>query len=101
MTVEVGNTDAEGRLCLADAMTWTQKNYPVNALVEFSTLTGACKVALGDTLAGLFSNSDELSNKLLEIGQKYHEPLWRLPICEEHNESIKGTDSDLKSTGGR
>lgn len=58
-------------------------------------------VALGDTLAGLFSNSDELSKQLVELGDKYNEPLWRLPIGEDHKEAMKGACSDLKSTGGR
>ena len=80
-------------------MTWTQRAFDVSSMVEFSTLTGACKIALGDKLAGLFSNSDELSNHLLSYGSKYNEPLWRMPLCENHKDGVKGSASDLKSTG--
>lgn len=69
LCVEIGNTDAEGRLILADAMTWTQEKFKVQSLVELSTLTGACVVALGGETAGLFSNSEGLAKKLMEKGE--------------------------------
>merc|ERR1719506_2681210 len=84
LTVEVGNTDAEGRLCLADAMTWMQEKYgphdKIECLVELSTLTGACIVALGEHAAGLFSNSDRLADDLHTSGKAVGEVLWRMPI---------------------
>lgn len=68
LTVEIGNTDAEGRLVLADCMNWTQEKFNCKDLIELSTLTGAIVIALGKKHAGLFSNSDELSHSLLSVG---------------------------------
>ena len=70
LTVEIGNTDAEGRLVLADCMHWTQEKFKCKDLIELSTLTGAIVIALGKKHAGLFSNSDDLSNKLLSVGNE-------------------------------
>ena len=69
ITVEIGNTDAEGRLVLADCMNWTQEKYKVKNMIELSTLTGAIVIALGKKHAGLFSNSDQLTNNLLSAGR--------------------------------
>jgi leucyl aminopeptidase len=101
LTVEVKNTDAEGRLVLADAMSWTQKNYPnLKTMVELSTLTGACMVALGERTAGLFSNDDQLSDSLYKSGCHMQEPSWKLPILQEIKESLKGTHCDLTNISG-
>jgi len=80
LTVEIGNTDAEGRLVLADIMTWAQELESPTTMIEFSTLTGACMVALGESTAGLFSNDSELVKQLLSSAEEEHEGLWSLPI---------------------
>jgi len=99
LTVEIGNTDAEGRLILADAMTYTQQVYKPKVLLEFSTLTGAVKVALGNEIAGIFSNDDGLASELFKVGQESCEPLWRLPITEEHREDMRSNVADLNNKG--
>ncbi len=99
-TVEILNTDAEGRMILADALSWAASEKP-DHLIEFSTLTGACVVALGQTGAGLFSPDDDLSGSLLEHADGAGERLWRLPLWEEFLESMRGTHADLKNSGGR
>ena len=99
LTVEIGNTDAEGRLILADAMTWTQEHHKVKTLIELSTLTGACVVALGNGTAGLFTNTDTLGMQLLTHGETVCEPLWRLPIMKEHRKGMEGTFSALNNAG--
>ena len=99
-TVEVLNTDAEGRVILADAIAWAAEARP-NYLVEYSTLTGACVVALGTTGAGLFSPSDALAGALLGAAERTGERLWRLPLWPEFVEGIKGSHSDIKNVAGR
>jgi leucyl aminopeptidase len=94
-TVEVGNTDAEGRLILADALAWAQDEFEPDLMIDLATLTGACKVALGDDLAGLFSSDDDLVDQLLRAGRQTHERCWRLPLVEEYKELLK---SDLADT---
>ena len=89
LTVEIGNTDAEGRLVLADTMTYVQREFKPEQMIELSTLTGACMVALGENTAGLFSNDDDLSKSLLDAGENTFEPLWRMPIGEDAHESMK------------
>jgi len=101
LTVEIGNTDAEGRLILCDAMTWAQEKYKPNTLIEFSTLTGAVRVALGLSTAGIFSNNDDLVGKLLDASSLTNERLWRLPIFEEHRNNMKGVNADLNNLGGK
>lgn len=88
-TVEVGNTDAEGRLVLADAITYTCREFKPAELIDIATLTGSIMVALGEETAGLFSNDDDMAKKLLESGTKTSEPLWRMPITAEHRKGIK------------
>jgi len=90
LTVEIGNTDAEGRLVLADTFTYVQKEFKPKKLINLATLTGACKVALGNDTAGLFSNCDDIAEQLDKSGKRMFEPLWRLPITDEHRESMKG-----------
>ena len=99
-TVEIVNTDAEGRMILADALSWAAAEAP-DYLVEYSTLTGACVVALGPTGAGLFTPDDELAGDLLGSAEAAGERLWRLPLWSEFLDEMKGSHSDLKNSGGR
>ncbi len=97
-TIEVLNTDAEGRLILADALSWVSEQKPA-AIIDLATLTGAIGIALGQEAAGIFSNDDALANALLQSGEKTGERLWRFPIWEEYRDYMKGTISDLKNIG--
>jgi len=99
-TIEVSNTDAEGRLILADALGYTQRFEPA-AVVDLATLTGACVVALGNVAAGLFSNSDELAAKIERASEAAHEKVWRMPLWKEYGEQIKSDVADMKNVGGR
>ena len=96
-TVEVLNTDAEGRLCLADAISYTKENYNPTKIINLATLTGAVVIALGDTISGLFSNDKEFANHLFESGEESGESLWELPIRDEHREAIKSSIADLQN----
>jgi leucyl aminopeptidase len=98
-TVEVSNTDAEGRLVLADAMTHLQREHGVKSIVDVATLTGACVMALGQDIAGLFSNDEALATALTEHAAAVGEPVWRLPVLPSHHKALKGVSSDLRSTG--
>ena len=100
-TIEVINTDAEGRLVLADAIWYTQQEFKPKAVIDLATLTGAIIVALGNEYAGLFSNDDKLSAKLTEAGKKAGEQLWRMPIGDAYDQLIKSDIADMKNTGGR
>ncbi len=97
-SVEIGNTDAEGRLVLADAFAYVVKNYKPAKIIDLATLTGACVVALGFDYSGLFSNSDELAGQLLEASQETDDRAWRLPVYAELKEYIKSPIADLKNT---
>lgn len=97
-TIEVLNTDAEGRLALADALVWTCEQKPT-LIVDFATLTGAIGATLGQEGAGLFSNDDTLSQGLETAGLTTGEKLWRLPLWEEYDDYMKGTISDLSNIG--
>ncbi|MGA7615870.1 MAG: leucyl aminopeptidase [Thermoanaerobaculia bacterium] len=99
-TVEIVNTDAEGRMILSDALYWASQQKP-DHLIDFATLTGACVVALGNESSGLFSNDDELARKLIEEGDKCGERLWRLPEWNEYKELIRSEWADMKNSGGR
>eukprot|EP01126_Amoeba_proteus_P066733 TRINITY_DN9717_c0_g1_i1.p1 TRINITY_DN9717_c0_g1~~TRINITY_DN9717_c0_g1_i1.p1 ORF type:complete len:378 (-),score=88.86 TRINITY_DN9717_c0_g1_i1:198-1331(-) len=99
LTVEIGNTDAEGRLVLADGISYVIKNYRPSVLIDLATLTGACMVALGEHAAGLFSNSDALATAVQDAGNKVAERTWPLPIYPEHKKQLSGTASDLKNIG--
>lgn len=100
-TVEIISTDAEGRMVLADALTWTQRNYKPKAIIDLATLTGGVVVALGGVRAGIMANNDQLAGNLISAGEKVHERLWRLPLDDDYFDLIKGDDSDLKNSGGR
>ena len=101
ITVEVGNTDAEGRLILADALTYAKKEYDPDIIIDLATLTGACIVALGYTVAALFSNDDELAGEIFKSAQATGEKVWRLPLWDEYDELIKSEVADVHNTGGR
>jgi len=99
-TIEVLNTDAEGRLVLADALWYCQEKYNVKKMINFATLTGAIIVALGNFYAGLFSNSDKLSDNLTKSGQKTDEKLWRFPLGKEYDELLNCDIADVKNITG-
>jgi len=96
-TIEVLNTDAEGRLVLADALSFTEKKFKPKFIIDLATLTGAIIVSLGEEYAGLFSNNDDLSNKLLESGSKVNEKVWRLPLHENYDKLINSTIADIQN----
>lgn len=101
-TVDITNTDAEGRLILCDCLTLAQEEYKPAVLIDIATLTGACVVALGEQTAGLFSNDDKLAAKLLEAASKNSERLWQLPVWDEDLEALqKGVAGDMNNTGPR
>lgn len=99
-TVEVINTDAEGRLTLADALVYAGELEP-DLLIDVATLTGACVVALGKEYTGVFTPSDRLARQLARAGESSGDLMWRLPLADEYKPLIKGTISDLKNAGGR
>lgn len=98
-TIEILNTDAEGRLVLADALWYTQDRFKPKAMVNLATLTGAIIISLGHEHAGLFSNDDELASNLLEAGQDTGEKLWRLPLAEAYDKDIDSKVADVKNIG--
>jgi leucyl aminopeptidase len=100
-TIEVINTDAEGRLVLADALWWTKEHIKPKFMVNLATLTGAILVALGVDNAGLFSNDDELSTRLSEAGKATGETVWRMPMGPAYDKLIDSKFADMKNTGGR
>lgn len=99
-TIEVGNTDAEGRLILCDALTYAQRFEPA-ALVDVATLTGACMVALGHQTAGLMSKHDDLANELLAAGEHVFDRAWRLPLWDEYQPMLDSSFADVYNIGGR
>lgn len=98
-TIEVLNTDAEGRVTLADALCYARRQKP-DIIVDLATLTGACVTALGEDIAGLLSPNDGLAEKLLNAAKETGEPLWRLPLYEPYAKLIKSKIADIKNTGG-
>ncbi len=98
-TVEVDNTDAEGRLLLADVMWYAQEKFKPHTMIDLATLTGAIVVCLGDKMAGLFSNDDALASQLLESGKKTAEYLWRMPLDEYYDKLINSTIADVLNVG--
>jgi leucyl aminopeptidase len=99
-TIEILNTDAEGRLVLADVLWYAQSRFQPRFMVDLATLTGAILVALGSEHAGLFSNNDELSERLAKAGLKEGEPVWRLPLGEAYDRLVKSKIADMKNIGG-
>ncbi len=95
-TVEIGNTDAEGRLILIDAMAWAIDTFAPQVTIDMATLTGACMVALGEHIAGVFTSDNSLADALTQAGEYTHERCWRLPLPEDYKEQLK---SDVADTG--
>ena len=100
-TVEVINTDAEGRLVLADAITYVQRNYQPTAIIDLATLTGAILISLGKDYAGLFSNNDKLAESLTKAGIESGDRLWRMPMGESFDRMIDSPIADMKNVGPR
>lgn len=99
-TVEIVNTDAEGRMILGDALHYASLQKP-DHILDYATLTGACVVALGNEATGLFTTDDELARKLIESGESVGERLWRLPLWDEYKDLIRSEWADMKNSGGR
>ncbi len=100
-TIEVLNTDAEGRLVLCDALHWTQEEYAPARIVDFATLTGAMIIALGHEHGGVFANDDTLADDLLTAGLETGDKLWRFPLAPEYDKLINSPISDMKNIGPR
>ncbi len=96
-TIEVLNTDAEGRLVLADALTFTEEKFKPNFIVDLATLTGAIIISLGSEYAGLFSNNDKLSKQLIDVGKKVDEKLWRMPLHKNFDKLINSKNADMQN----
>ncbi|MGZ6020219.1 MAG: leucyl aminopeptidase, partial [Phenylobacterium sp.] len=100
-TIEVINTDAEGRLVLADAVWYCQDRFKPKFMVDLATLTGAIIIALGHDLAGCYANNEELAGNLITASQAEGEPLWRMPLPAAYDKNIDSMIADMKNTGGR
>ncbi len=96
-TIEILNTDAEGRLVLADALTYTEKKFKPELIIDLATLTGAIIVSLGSEYAGLFSNNDNLSNKIIKAGEKVDEKVWRMPLHKNYDKLINSNNADMQN----
>jgi len=99
-TIEILNTDAEGRLILCDALTYAERFKP-SAVIDIATLTGACVVALGGVNSGLFSKDDELAESILKAGKQAGDPAWRMPLDEEYQVQLKSNFADMANIGGQ
>lgn len=99
--IEITNPDAEGRLVLADAITYAKKKLKPTRLIDIATLTGGMDIALGSEACGLFSNNDDLANSILQAGSNTFERVWRLPLFEEYSDYLKSDIADMKNSGGR
>ena len=99
-TIEIQNTDAEGRLILADGLTYIDRYHP-RAVVDLATLTGSIVIALGHAFTGMFSNDDDLAGRLHAAGEATGEAVWRMPLPDEYNKLIESTIADVKNVGGR
>ncbi len=99
-TIEILNTDAEGRLILCDALTYSKKFDP-DTVIDIATLTGACVIALGNVASGLFSNEDKLAKELLAAGEQAHDRAWQLPLWEDYQPLLDSNFADMQNIGGR
>ena len=99
-SIEILNTDAEGRLILCDALTYVEKYKPA-AVIDIATLTGACVVALGAHVSGLFSKDDKLADELLAAGKHIHDRCWRLPLLDDYQQELDSNFADMANIGGR
>ncbi len=100
-SIEVLNTDAEGRLILADALSYAVKKLGVKAIIDVATLTGACQIALGNICTGLFSNNQEFADKVISAGNEVGERSWQMPMFDEYREQLKSDVADIKNVGER
>jgi leucyl aminopeptidase len=100
-TIEIINTDAEGRLVLADAMTWAQRTYQPEIMIDLATLTGAMVIALGHEYAGVFANDDTLAERLTAAGAAAGDKLWRFPLGEAYDRQMDSPIADMKNAGPR
>ncbi|MEA4838093.1 MAG: leucyl aminopeptidase, partial [Rhodospirillaceae bacterium] len=100
-TIEIVNTDAEGRLVLADALWYVQDRFKPHTIIDLATLTGAIIVALGESYAGMFCNDDVLAARLTAAGAATGEEVWRMPLGDPYDEMIKSDIADMKNSGGR
>ncbi len=99
-TIEILNTDAEGRLILCDALTYAERFEP-DVVIDIATLTGACVIALGHVATGLLSNHDGLARELLESSHAAHDRAWQLPLWDDYQEQLKSNFADMANIGGR
>lgn len=99
--MQVDNTDAEGRLVLADALTYASEKYKPHTIIDAATLTGACVIALGDVYSAAFTESDSLWKELKAAGEAEADPFWRMPLDDTYLKQISGPSADLVNTGGR
>jgi leucyl aminopeptidase len=99
-TIEIGNTDAEGRLILVDAMSYVVKKHKPRVMIDLATLTGACVVALGEKIAGVFTPDDKLAEAVIAAGDRRHERCWRMPLPEDYKELLKSDFADLNNMAG-
>jgi leucyl aminopeptidase len=99
-TIEILNTDAEGRLILCDALTYSRKFKP-DTVIDIATLTGACVIALGHVTSGLFANNDKLAHELLEAGEQSHDRAWQLPLWDDYQPLLDSNFADMQNIGGR
>ncbi|MET0169888.1 MAG: leucyl aminopeptidase, partial [Aliihoeflea sp.] len=100
-TIEIVNTDAEGRLVLGDALWYCKERFKPRFMIDLATLTGAIVVALGNLHAGLFSNDDALADELTQAGETSGEKLWRMPLSKDYDKMIDSRFADMKNSGGR
>jgi leucyl aminopeptidase len=100
-TIEVVNTDAEGRLTLADALVFADKELGCERIIELSTLTGACMISLGKKIAGVWTADDDLGKELEELSELSGDKVWRMPLEKEYNEQLDSIIADLKNCGDR
>jgi leucyl aminopeptidase len=100
-TIEILNTDAEGRVVLADALHYARTEFEPVAMVDLATLTGACVIALGPHATGLFGNDDTLANHLLKSGETTGERVWRMPLWDGHRKAVESHVADVKNAAGR
>ncbi len=98
-TVEIGNTDAEGRLILIDAIAYAVKKYHPDTIIDLATLTGACVVALGEKIAGLFTSDEDLAKTIIDSGEKTYERCWHMPMPEDYKEHLKSDFADIRNIG--
>jgi leucyl aminopeptidase len=99
-TIEILNTDAEGRLILCDALAYAERFSP-KIVIDIATLTGACVVALGHVASGLFTNDEDLAQALSAAGEEARDPAWRLPLWDDYQELLNSRFADMTNTGGR